>query len=244
MFMPPAAAEWRMLMKRILTLMMILAALVCLCACGSKDDGGSASSQNPPAASSQGSSSETGSADNSAQTDSLFTPGTWLSDGVADGQLYFFDPDGASGRTAGLESGMGAAFTYTCADGEAEFRMGSEDTVLRCQVLSLGDGCLTLQWDDGSEEKLTYLSEEGSDTFRFYSNDELCRLAVAHCAAENGISADELEAGAQTNDDGTVSIQVYQNLGDHNSTAAWYTVDRFTAQGSNDTTGESVSLAD
>ena len=49
-------------------------------------------------------------------------------------------------------------------------------------------------------------------------------------------------SAAQTNDDGSVSIQVYENLGDHNSTAAWYTVDRMTATGT-DSSGNDVDLA-
>ena len=48
---------------------------------------------------------------------------------------------------------------------------------------------------------------------------------------ENNSAQDNqnLTSAAQTNEDGSVSIQVYENLGDHNSTAAWYTVDRLTA---------------
>ena len=44
-----------------------------------------------------------------------------------------------------------------------------------------------------------------------------------------------------TDNDGSVTIQVYENLGDHNSTAAWYTVDRTTAAGT-DADGHKVEL--
>lgn len=36
-------------------------------------------------------------------------------------------------------------------------------------------------------------------------------------------------------------IQIYENLGDHNSTAAWYTVDRITGTGT-DEAGAEISL--
>ena len=61
---------------------------------------------------------------------------------------------------------------------------------------------------------------------------------------ENNSAQDNqnLTSAAQTNEDGSVSIQVYENLGDHNSTAAWYTVDRLTAAGT-DGSGQEVALA-
>lgn len=77
-----------------------------------------------------------------------------------------------------------------------------------------------------------------------YTEQELCNLALDYYQANSGTSseqAQELSAAAQTNADGTVTIQVYQNLGDHNSTAAWYTVDPVTAQGT-DGNGQSVDL--
>ena len=89
---------------------------------------------------------------------------------------------------------------------------------------------------------LTYVSDQSSDQFRFYSNQELCDLALTYYNERN-IAQDTqgLTAAAQTNEDGTVTIQVYENLGDHNSTAAWYTVDRVTAQGT-DGNGQAVDL--
>ena len=103
-------------------------------------------------------------------------------------------------------------------------------------------GEAALEWGDGTTEHLTYVSAEGSDTFQFYSNQELADLALTFY--QGGGSAQDsqnLTASAQTNDDGSVSIQVYENLGDHNSTAAWYTVDRTTAAGT-DGSGGTVDL--
>ena len=68
----------------------------------------------------------------------------------------------------------------------------------------------------------------------------MCDLALTYYKERNSAQDTQgLTAAAQTNEDGTVTIQVYENLGDHNSTAAWYTVDRVTAQGT-DGNGQAV----
>ncbi len=171
--------------------------------------------------------------------ETAFTPGTWRSDG---GQYYFFDEGGTTGRTASLEDGTGVGFTYSVAGTEAAFSMGAADNSSACTVRRDGD-TVTLEWADGTVEHLTYVSDQGSDTFRFYTNQELADMALAFYREQSGgQTAGSLEAAAQTNDDGSVSIQVYENLGDHNSTAAWYTVDRLTAAGT-DGSGSSVELA-
>lgn len=186
---------------------------------------GSAASSEPPASSPAG--------------ETAFTPGTWLSDA---GQYYFFDEDGASGRTASLEDGTGVGFTYTLDGTQAAFSMGAADNTSVCTV-TVDSDTAALEWEGGAVEHLTYVSDQGSDDFRFYSNQELSDLAVAYYKAHSsGQEGSSLTAAAQTNDDGTVSIQVYENLGDHNSTAAWYTVDRLTGAGT-DGAGAEVNLA-
>lgn len=126
---------------------------------------------------------------------------------------------------------------------QAAFSLGGADNTSSCTVSRDGD-TVTLEWADGTAEHLTYVSEQGADTFQFYSNQELADLAL-HFYQENNNAQDNqnLVSAAQTNDDGSVSIQVYENLGDHNSTAAWYTVDRITAAGT-DGSGNEVKLAD
>ena len=206
-----------------------------LAACGSAGSDASAPAQ-PPAAS-DNTPAETPSA--SPDESAALTPGTWLSDG---GQYYFFDEGGATGRTASLEDGTGVGFTYSMAGGETAFSMGGADNTSTCTVSRDGD-TVTLKWADGTTEQLTYISEQGSDTFQFYSNQELADLALNFYKETNDAQdSQNLAAAAQTNDDGSVSIQVYENLGDHNSTAAWYTVDRVSAAGT-DGSGHEVDLA-
>ena len=206
-----------------------------LAACGNTGSDPSAPAQPPDA--SDNTITETPSAPPNENT--AFTPGTWLSDG---GQYYFFDAGGTTGRTASLEDGAGAGFTYSLVGTEATFSMGAADNASSCTVSRDGD-TVTLLWADGATEKLTYVSEQGSDTFQFYSNQELADLALNFYKENNNAQDNQnLASAVQSNDDGSVSIQVYENLGDHNSTAAWYTVDRITATGT-DGSGNGVDLA-
>lgn len=177
--------------------------------------------------------------------DTVFQAGTWLGtaeDGTQ--QYYFFADDGASGQTASLESGMGLGFAYEYADGKAVFHMGGADDQSPCTVEVVNDSeHLTLQWEGRGAENLEYISSLGAEEFTFYSNDELCEMAITFYAEASGSSREDLTAGAAAEDDAMVTVQVYENLGDHNSTAAWYSVNRFTGQGTDVNTGEAVNLA-
>ena len=69
-------------------------------------------------------------------------------------------------------------------------------------------------------------------------------MALSYYGKTTGEPTDELMAEAVTGEDGKVHIQVYRNLGDHNSTAAWYTVERTTGAGTDDNMGTQVNLAE
>lgn len=215
---------------------LVLSLTMLLAACGSAGSGGTANPTQPSSTPDSGT-SETPPSTPAAE--SVFTPGTWLSDG---GQYYFFDEDGTAGRTASLEDGTGVGFSYTVDGAQATFSMGAADNYSVCTVAIDGD-TVALEWADGTTEHLTYVSDQGSEDFQFYSNQELSDMALTYYKKANSAQENEnLTSAAQTNDDGSVSIQVYENLGDHNSTAAWYTVDRITGAGT-DGTGAEVDLA-
>lgn len=169
---------------------------------------------------------------------SLFTPGTWLSD---KGQYYFFDEDGTSGRTESLKDGTGVAFEYSLSGSSAEFNFGGEGDALGCSVSQEG-GVITLDWADGDTEKLKFVSPLGSDEFEFYTDDELASMALSYYKSNSGEPSDGLLSAAEANADGSVTVQIYRSLGDHNSTAEWYTLDRITASGT-DSAGNPVELA-
>ena len=214
-----------------------LSFVMLLAACSPMDTGSTTPTEDPTAQGGTAASESSASAPPAGET--TFASGTWLSDA---GQYYFFDGDGASGRTASLEDGTGVGFSYTLDGTQAAFSMGDAGNRAACTV-TLGDDTATLEWEDGTTEHLTHVSNQGSDDFRFYSNQELSDLAVAYYKEHNPAQdKSSLTAATQTNDDGSVSIQVYENLGDHNSTAAWYTVDRTTGIGT-DASGSEVDLA-
>ena len=222
---------WTGLLCLALSLTMLLAA------CASQSTDSTTTPAEDPTASDGAESSEPPAS--TPAEDTAFTPGTWLSDA---GQYYFFDADGASGRTASLEDGTGVGFSYTLEGTRATFSMGAADASSVCTVTLDGDTA-TLEWEDGATEGLAYVSEQGSDSFQFYSNQELADMALTYYKeAANAQENEALASAAQTNDDGSVTIQVYENLGDHNSTAAWYTVDRLTGAGT-DGAGAEVNLA-
>lgn len=169
---------------------------------------------------------------------SLFTPGTWLSD---KGQYYFFDEDGKTGRTSSLSDGTGAGFEYSVSGGEADFSIGGAGSSSKCTV-SRDEDSITLEWADGVKEQLSFVSELGSDEFKFYTNDELASMALSYYKSNSGEPSDGLLSAAEANADGSVTVQIYRSLGDHNSTAEWYTLDRITASGT-DSAGNPVELA-
>lgn len=209
-----------------------------LAACGAAAPAPSAPLSTSPAAESPAAGSPPAESTASTAGDATFTPGTWLSD---KGQYYFFDEDGTSGRTESLKDGTGVAFEYSLSGSSAEFNFGGEGDALGCSVSQEG-GVITLDWADGDTEKLKFVSPLGSDEFEFYTDDELASLALEYYKAHSGEDTDGLVSAAETNADGSVTVQIYRSLGDHNSTAEWYTLDRITASGT-DSAGNAVELA-
>lgn len=74
------------------------------------------------------------------------------------------------------------------------------------------------------------------------TDEELTELALCYYEKHYGYRPND--AGLQDNGDGTVSIQLYDNLDGHNSTCAWYTIDRLTLLGKDDNTREAVDLSE
>ena len=177
------------------------------------------------------------------QKNSQFKAGTWLATGGEVEEFYFFDADGASGRTASLEDGTGIAFTYEALDGKTVFHMGDSEIDLPCNVVVTDEEHITMEWEAQYTQVMTYCSPLGSGAFCFYTNQELAQLALRDYEGRNGLTGSGLTAAAANDEDGTVTIQLYQELSGHNSTAAWYQVDRCTARGTDISSGEAVDLS-
>lgn len=179
----------------------------------------------------------------STAAETPFKTGTWRGFSQADSkeQYYFFSDDG--GQVFGVEAHAGLPFAYDYENGRAVFHMGSADDNSPCTVEVAGDGsAMTLKWDNGTTETLTYVSSKGVDDYIYMFNDDIEKLAIAYYKQQSGSKSENLTAGVQGNGDGTVTVQVYENQGDHNSTAAWYTVDRETGKGTDKNSGKAVDL--
>lgn len=121
----------------------------------------------------------------------VFQAGTWFVSGKDSAAYYFFDADGASGRTASLENGTGVGFTYSVQDGEVTFRMGAEDAVIKGKLTKSDDTHASIVWEreTDNEETMRFISNKGSEDFRFYTNEDLCRMAAAYYIKNTGEDA-------------------------------------------------------
>ena len=170
-----------------------------------------------------------------------FAPGIWWSTS-SDGDRYFsFNAVGTEGSFRDQESGIGLGFSYEAEGNTLTFHMGDAGNSVQATVAFTDSRTAVLTWADSSTETLTYQGLGNFDTFRFYSNLELCEMALDYYEARNHYRPGDAAAAVQS--DGTIVIQLYDNMTDHNATSAWYTVDRFSAQGT-DMLGNAVNLTE
>ena len=172
--------------------------------------------------------------------------GVWLAlTDAGYSNYYHFDPETRSGSYVSLEYGLGMPFTYHGSEEELTFCLEGHEEDMIAAVEHQDEVNFTLVWSDSLPEKLSFVGEGTLEDYPFYSNAQLSEMALSHYAVHSGLSQEELEGmmgATMTNVDNTVTVQLYQNLGDHNSTAAWYVVDRFTATGTDLTSGEEIDL--
>ena len=174
--------------------------------------------------------------------DTVFKAGTWMAQCGPTSRYYFFDEGGGSGAFADMKDGSGAEFTYVQTGDQGVMYLRGMGAGAACTVVVQDEDHITLAWENRPEEKMTYVSPLGKDRFHFYTHEELERMALEDYWAKNDPTDGSLMAAAMDNGDGTATIQIYQNLGDHNSTAAYYRVDRCTGEGENISNGNAVDL--
>lgn len=175
----------------------------------------------------------------SSPTAKGFAAGVWLAQSPDMAVYYFFDADGLSGRTASLENGMGVGFTYALDGENLVFHMGAADNETRATASFVDKKNAKLTWGDGRAETMRFVSEQTSETFQFYSNWELCQMAAAYYTKQTGGLAPDAAADLEP---GLVTIQLYYNRGDHNTTCAWYRVHRTSAKGMDVNSGMEIDL--
>ena len=163
--------------------------------------------------------------------DTVFKAGTWMAQCGPTSRYYFFEGDGGSGRFVNMKDGSGADFTYIQTGDRGVMYLNGMGAGAACTVEVQDEDHITLLWENQPEEKMTYVSPLGKDQYHFYTHEELERMALEDYRMKNDPGDESLEAAAMDNGDGSATIQIYQNLGDHNSTAAYYWIDRCTGEG-------------
>ena len=214
------------LMRSAAMLLAVLTALCLLCACareGSPFDPDKPEDKIP------------------AADDPAFKAGIWTAriNGIEDAYFYF-NAGEMSGQRISLYSGMGVGFDYEREIPEkAVFNFGASDVTDDCAVTVTGENHMSLAFADAVYE-MEYLTDDMD--YKWYSNEELEQMALKYYAANNDGYIPGC-CGSAINEDGLVSIQLYDRLEDHNSTAAWYTIDRHTAAGKEDALEGTVDLS-
>ena len=169
--------------------------------------------------------------------------GVWLAaTDVGYSNYYYFNAEEHSGQFVSLDYGLGMPFSYGGSGKQLIFFLGEEAAAYPAALEENGQDSFKLIWEDNLPETLSFVSEGTLEDFHFYSNDQLAQMAMERYAEEGEDETPPAQYGTMTNEDNTVTVQLYDNLGDHNSTSAWYIVDRFTAMGTDLLTGEEIDL--
>ncbi len=80
----------------------------------------------------------------------------------------------------------------------------------------------------------------GTNSSSGYTDEELCRMALDHYEKTEGYRPSEAEIDSYDGD--KVTIHLYDDMGTHTATAAWYEVDRNSAKGQDVIFGNEIDL--
>ena len=166
--------------------------------------------------------------------------GVWWAIGDGIDSYYEICRDG-TGAVISQENGTGVGINYEVRGTGVTFQMGAVDAINEATLTATSADELTVTFADGRTEFWSYMGNVTMNGFTFYSNEQLCGMARDYIQAAEGYTPENVAATADFEDPRTINIQLYDNLGDHNSTAAWYFVDRFTAKG-RDLNGNEIDL--
>lgn len=172
-----------------------------------------------------------------------FVRGVWAADDGQQRTGYYLFTDGHSGAYLDTERAIGVGFDVDMVNGErVDFHMGAADVNDYAALKVSGEGQRTLTWEyDKRVENLTLLTDANPDDFTFYAAADLGEAALADYADKNGSQPEYV--GYVVHVDGTVDIQLYDEVDGHNSTAAYYQIDSLTGKGQNVTSGEAVDFS-
>ena len=174
----------------------------------------------------------------------VFPAGTWVLYEVQDSDLIhigycFTNDDGVSGNTLMFEDGKGDSFEYEIGINEIFVTVDGQNVTV--PVVGGDLSYVRLDVPEWGRVEMVYFSEgTQEDIPEFYSNEELGLMAQQYYTALHNYTPQCV--GTETNLDGTVTIQLYDSFEDHNSTSAWYTVDRWSTEGRDYITGEEINF--
>ncbi len=167
------------------------------------------------------------------ESQTLLVPrsGVWLAEGEDENRYFFFADEENCGSYVSQSEGIGMGFDYEIQENGLLLHIGDTEDNSPVLLDWEDEDHVTFTWESGYSENLTYLGEQTAAEFQFYSDIQLCEMALDYYELQTGYRPGMVSS--TVNEDGTVTIQLYDNLGDHNATSDWYTVDRYTAIGTN-----------
>ena len=154
-------------------------------------------------------------------------PGTWR----GTDSYFFFNDDGRSVSTIDFSDRRSFEFEYELTqNGHMILRSTATGESVSLSYTIDGDTLSLMNDINGSAIDLLYVSEKNVDTFKFYTNNELCIIAQRYYESNLANSVESIVF--HINDDGTLTVRFNEN--DENP--ASYTIDRVTLLGTDDIT--------
>ncbi len=168
-----------------------------------------------------------------------FLTGTYLlNDGdVHIGYMFALEAEDPLAMFYTFDAGFETEVTYKIVDNTIEFN-GENDSVI-VDVTSGDLSVFSFKTADGLEFNLRYFSESMPDEIlgNFYSNPQLCEIALDYYEKNNGTRPASCDA--INNADNTVTLHIYE---DDNTIIASYTVDRTSCAGTDDILGTDINI--
>ena len=175
-----------------------------------------------------------------------FLTGTWIAhDNAGDGFFLKFD-SGSKCTAVNIADRSEKELTYTIDKGDLTCFDKDGKEVLTAEVEFRSKDSANAKVTSGLYSVNTFsmqylFTESANEDTSFYSKQELEKLALDYYEKENGYRPQH--ASSNVVEGNSVSIQLYDELEDHISTATYYTVSLFTASGT-DIIGNSIDLTD
>lgn len=177
-----------------------------------------------------------------SETLKRFETGTWLlyQDDIPLGYGFAYEANEAVGLVYTYDTGLSYEFTYVIGENKVDFTCGGKSATF--DITGGDPAYIEFRTPEGEEFSATYLNDSMPDEIlgNFYSNPQLCEIALDYYEKEHGYRP--TSCAATTNADGTVKLHLYDNMETHIATLARYTVDRTSCAGTEDILCTEINL--